>query len=598
MSSVAPRPAHTGLAAKAAGGKLVFGKYRIHGRIGRGGMGEVYLASLMGELGFEKRLVIKTILPEHAAKPKFVEMFAAEAKTAVSLSHGNIVPIYELGKADDTLYIVMGHVDGPSVDRMIAAYRKRGDPPPVGLALLLVREVLSGLAYAHTAGVRRPAVVHRDISPRNVLVDRSGQVRIVDFGIAVPANVESVVRGGSTGYMAPEQARAELADPRADVFSAACLLYELLTLDKAFPKKGVWVAPNMDALPAELSGVLREALSLDPLDRPADAGAFVEALGPALAKFAVTLTDTALAAHLRELFPDGWEQAEEKADPDQLTPVTNVEPKTYATRLTEITGGNTPIKRAAAAATPAPKPEPAPARARWKPALALLALGGVTAALITTLPRSDDPEEGSAPPRTGQRQVTAAEGPEADGKADGGAPTKDDSIAAASAGAIAGGDDAETTAPPEAKAAWLTLDLQPADARITVGGVPLTGTAPYRIPVPEQGEASVRVHRPGYEPQTFAVAAGDADARRTIRLQRERPKAKGFLQVFSTSVSWAEVTVDGKRRGTTPTRKLELPEGAHRVVVRCVPDVCPTPRVLLEKTVTLKAGETTRVTER
>ncbi|MBL4689522.1 MAG: serine/threonine protein kinase, partial [Nannocystaceae bacterium] len=386
MSSVAPRQAHAGLAAKAAGGKLVFGKYKVHRRIGRGGMGEVYLASLVGEFGFEKRLVIKTILPEHAAKPKFVEMFAAEAKTAVSLSHGNIVPIYELGKADDTLYIVMGHVDGPSVDRMIEAYRKRGKPPEVGLALLLAREVLSGLAYAHTPGVSRPAVVHRDISPRNVLVDRNGQVRIVDFGIAVHANAESVVRGGSTGYMAPEQARAELADPRADVFSAACLLYELLTLDKAFPKKGVWIAPDTDNLPEEFADVLRSALSLDPMERPENAGAFVNALAPALARFAMPLTDTALAAHLATLFPNGWEDDEGELDSRKLTPVTNVEAKTYATRLTEITGDTPPI-----ASPVTPRSEQAAAadshkQRRIGPWLALVALAVVTIALIRTLP--------------------------------------------------------------------------------------------------------------------------------------------------------------------------------------------------------------------
>ena len=105
---------------------LQFGKYRLSRLLARGGMGEVYLARLVGELGFEKRLVIKTILPEHASKPRFIELFAAEAKTAVALSHGNIVPTYELGRSDDTFYIVMGYVDGPSVAQMLAACRHAG----------------------------------------------------------------------------------------------------------------------------------------------------------------------------------------------------------------------------------------------------------------------------------------------------------------------------------------------------------------------------------------------------------------------------------------------------------------------------------------
>lgn len=590
MSSVAPRPAHAGLASHAGSkGKLVFGKYKVHKRIGRGGMGEVYLASLVGELGFEKRLVIKTILPELAAKPKFVEMFAAEAKTAVSLSHGNIVPIYELGKADETLYIVMGHVDGPSVERMLAAYRKRGRPPDLGLALLLVREVLTGLAYAHTSQIERPAVVHRDISPRNVLVDRSGQVRIVDFGIAVPANVESAVRGGSTGYMAPEQARAELADPRADVFSTACMLYELLTLNKAFPKKDVWAAPDMSTLPEQLAGVLPRALSLEPLRRPADAGAFVTALGPALAKYAATLTDTALAAHLRRLFPNGWEQEDSEPDPDQLTPVTNVEPKTYATRLTEITGGQAIIPRPPTTDDDKPSP-PAPARRRaLRSAVALLLLGGATAGLIATLPNADEATEAVNRQRPPSRPQTAV-------RSAASAPGEDDTTPTDSGDEPSRQDAPQSVPPQEPAALWLTLDIEPPDASVTVGGVPLRGASPYRLPVPEQGEAQVRVHKTGFVAQTFALQAGQAEQRRTIALRREQPKAKGFLQVVSTSVPWAEVTVDGKSRGNTPTSRLELSEGPHRVLVKCVPKVCTPSRVLLEKTVTVKPGETTKVT--
>ena len=101
---------------------LRFGKYQLERLLARGGMGEVYQARLVGELGFEKQLVIKTILPELANKPRFIELFAAEAKTAVALSHGNIVPIYELGRSDDTFYIVMGYVDGPSAAQLLSVY--------------------------------------------------------------------------------------------------------------------------------------------------------------------------------------------------------------------------------------------------------------------------------------------------------------------------------------------------------------------------------------------------------------------------------------------------------------------------------------------
>ena len=239
-----------------------FGKYRLTRRLARGGMGEVYLARLVGELGFERQLVIKTILPELAEKPRFIEMFAAEAKTAVALSHGNIVPAYELGRAADTFYIAMGYVDGPSVAQLLEVAQLKHLDPDIPAGLHVMRGVLAGLSYAHREEPGRQAVVHRDITPRNVLIDRSGQVRIVDFGIAAPARRQVGVRAGSIGYMSPEQARGDAADPRADVFSAGCLLYELCTHQRAFPKEGVWSLPAFDDVPEEVRGPLERALAI------------------------------------------------------------------------------------------------------------------------------------------------------------------------------------------------------------------------------------------------------------------------------------------------------------------------------------------------
>jgi len=552
-------------------------------------MGEVYLASLVGELGFEKRLVIKTILPEHSAKPKFVEMFATEARTAVSLTHGNVVPIYELGRADDTLYIVMGFVDGPSLARMLAAYRGRSEPAPVGLVLHITRQVLTGLAYAHTEEAGRPAVVHRDISPSNVLVDRSGQVRILDFGIAVHAHVASGVHGGSAGYMAPEQARAELADPSADVFSTACMVYELITLERAFPKGGVWTAPDMSALPTELAEVLSAALSLDAKDRPADAIAFLNALGPALVKHAGAITDTKLAAHLRELFPDGWHRKEDSGV-EPLTPVTNVEPKTYATRLTGVDAAPAVVP-----ASPAVLATPVAVEPRRRGlGLALLAgLGLLTAGFVVLLPSG--PTDVAPPVPAAARVVTATA---ATSTTPPPAPEAVPPLAAAPTPHAAGDQPGRPAPPPETPAVWLTLNTTPTDAHVTLDGVQLTGSSPYRIPIPAHGEAPVRVHKLGYVDQLLSVQAGQPAGTQTIGLRREPPKGKGKLRVLSTAVSWAEVSVNGKRRGTTPMRPLELPAGTHRLVVRCVPDVCPSPRTLLDKTITIRAGETTQVNAR
>jgi serine/threonine protein kinase len=500
---------------------VAFGKYRLHHRIARGGMGEVYRASLVGELGFEKPLVIKTILPELAAQPRFIEMFVAEAKTAVALSHGNIVPIYELGRAEDTFYIVMGYVDGPSVAELLAAHRRRGHPPPLAVALSIVRSVLSGLAYAHTAEPGRHAVVHRDITPRNVMVDRSGQVRIVDFGIASPASATVAVRAGSTGYVAPEQARAEAVDPRADVFSTACLLYELLTLERAFPNEGVWIAPDITCLPEATRTAIARALALDPRERPADASAFLSALVPALALIAAAVTGVWLwssgSSSPRDLRAAGTEDA--RARTHDAPPLAPIDPT--ATRASE------PLRSSEAEASSETDPLPS--------------------AGSTTLD-SSEPE----------------------------------------------GTTSESMPP-----AALVLHVEPEGASVRIGTQRFEGSSPFVLPLPTHGVLEALVEHPGHQPQTVELRAGEP-GERTLVLRPiatpVAPQGRGSLQVLAPSVSWAEVTVDGRRFGVTPTRKLELSAGAHRVVVRCVPDVCPEARILLRRTVEIEPGETLRLT--
>lgn len=548
---------------------LSFGKYRLTRLIARGGMGEVYLARLVGELGFEKRLVIKTILPHLAANPRFLELFAAEAKTAVALSHGNIVPIYELGRAGDTLYIVMGHVDGPSLSAMLDECRRRELAPEIGAGLHIIRAVLGGLAYAHTAEPGRPAVVHRDITPRNVLVDRSGQVRIVDFGIAAPAHTEIETRGGSTGYASPEQIRGDTVDPRADVFSSACLLYEMLTLERAFPKEGVWSPPDTSSLPSEVRGPLTDALALDPAARPADAGAFLVRLGPAFAKHGATWSDPQLAALLRSLFPDGWDGRSEPAVAGSAVRGSDKRPvtQTFATRLTVITKAQ-PVTKSTAG--------DAPARNRWLPALAIGAVLGVGVwALTRAPPQPERPrtEPDDAAPTLARTEPTGDRSPR-------------DPVPKPPAPEVVT-PPAELDPAPVPTPTIVALAVTPADAIITVDGAKVADRSKIEIPV---AGATVVVRRTGFVTRTIEVDATHALPER-VDLVAVKPAADGFLQVLASSVEWAEVTVDGRRVAETPTRKLSLPEGNHRVVVTCTA-ACPSKQVLLSRTVKVRAGET------
>lgn len=521
---------------------LQFGKYRLHRLLARGGMGEVYLARLVGELGFEKELVVKTILPEYAAKARFIELFAAEAKTAVALSHGNIVPIYELGRAGDTFYIVMGYVDGPSVADLLEAWRRRDErPPSIAIALHIVRGVLTGLAYAHRNEPGRPAVVHRDISPRNVLIDRSGQVRIVDFGIAAPAHAHVDLRAGSTGYMAPEQARGEAADPRADVFSTACLAYVLLTGARAFPTEGVWATPDLARVPEDLREPLAAALSFDPGVRPADAAEFLRSLRPAIAKYTATFGDHELAVHLAELFPRGWDLETEPAAAGH-TKLGEGKNQTFATRLTAIT--NVPVRSSMSASE------------RW--------LVGDESQVDASVPAQ------RLPSRWQRSALTTT-------------------LGAVAIGAFAFGLGrfvADTTPPPVLArfGPVLLASLRPPE----VGSLPPPSTM-HAIPT-TPAKASE-----GEDETTSSVAAPVASTRKR---DDEAVKASGFLQVVAPSVAWAEVKIDGRALGHTPTRALKLSPGRHRVEVRCIPDACPTPTPMLHKTVTIVPGETLTVEAR
>lgn len=521
---------------------LSFGKYRLTRLLARGGMGEVYLARLVGELGFEKRLVIKTILPHLAAKPRFVEMFAAEAKTAVALSHGNIVPIYELGRAGDIFYIVMGHVDGPSVSTILDAYRAGERVPELGIALHIVRGVLTGLAYAHTPEPGRHAVVHRDITPRNVLVDRSGQVRIVDFGIAAPVDAEVDMRGGSTGYASPEQIRGDTVDPRADVFSTACLLYELVTLERAFPKDGVWMQPDLDGVPDELKKPLADAMSIDPAGRPADAHELLERLAPAFARHAGMVGDSQLAAHLRALFPEGWDSHSQPA----VAGVAGKQGKrpethTFATRLTLVTQ-SLPIDRAAA---PAAAQGSAPKR--WWLLGLVGALAVAAGAWALGGDRRRDVEPAVAKSERAQAPAPAAPEPATPVVAE---PAKPEPV------------EPEPTAKPE--------PVEP---------------EPAATPEPAQPEAKPEPPQPEAKPEA------KPEATPAVAASKPAKKKNGFLKVTASRVEWAEVRVDGKKKGHTPAASIALPEGTHTVVVTCT-DACTTKEVLLSRKVTIEAGKT------
>lgn len=287
-----------------------FGRYRLLERLGQGGMAEVFKAKSYGVEGFEKVLVIKRILPELARSPEFVDMFIHEAKLAVRLSHANIVQVFDLGKAPgdatapgDAYYMAMEYVHGLDLASVLSRSRRHQAVLPQQMGVYVASEVAKGLDHAHRRRdeqMRPLGIVHRDVSPQNVLLSFEGEVKVTDFGIAKargvldrPGHEETHARAiqGKFGYMSPEQARGEAVDARSDLFSLGTLLYECVAGVNPFSAPTTFETlrrvqaceyPPIELLrpevPAPLVQILKKAMSKEPSGRYADASGMYEAL--------------------------------------------------------------------------------------------------------------------------------------------------------------------------------------------------------------------------------------------------------------------------------------------------------------------------------
>jgi serine/threonine protein kinase len=219
-----------------------FGKYLLVERLGRGGMAEVWKAKILGPAGFQRTVVVKRILPHLAEDPHFVQMFVSEARLSARLSHANIVHVYELGDVDGEYFICMEYVRGRDLVSVMRAHLMRSVPPP-GLGAFVVREVCRALAYAHalTDDDGRPlGLIHRDVSPSNVMLAFDGSVKLLDFGIAKALNEASENKTqtgtlkGKFGYMSPEQVEGKEIDQKTDLFAAGIVMHEVLTGRRLF----------------------------------------------------------------------------------------------------------------------------------------------------------------------------------------------------------------------------------------------------------------------------------------------------------------------------------------------------------------------------
>ncbi len=312
------------------------GDYTLLRKLATGGMGEIWLAERKGISGFSKRVVIKTILECFADEPSLVDMFLQEGRIAAGLNHPNIAQTYDLGQVGRTYYMAMEYVNGRDLRNILLANVRKGQLVPLNLVLRIAAEACEGLYHAHTwctPDGQHAGIIHRDISPQNILVTFEGKVKIIDFGIAKAAQSASRTRSGvlkgKYAYMSPEQVRGKQLDPRSDLFSLGVVLYEMLTARRLFKRDSE--LSTLDAVlesevpspkrfdgtvPKEVEAVLFKALARDPRDRFKDARQMQLALEEVMISCKLPASSAHLAAYMDEIFHDSLQQQQQM---EQLT---------------------------------------------------------------------------------------------------------------------------------------------------------------------------------------------------------------------------------------------------------------------------------------
>jgi serine/threonine-protein kinase len=411
-----------------------FGSYLLFDRIGRGGMADIYLARAQTGLGVARRVVVKQILPALSGDAHFARMLIDEAKLVAGLRHANIVQVLDLGREDDRLFIAMEYVEGFDLNQLLRTLSQRRIALPAQFALFVVREMLAALDFAHRAtdGAGRPlGIVHRDVSPSNVLVSFEGEVKLCDFGIAKALGTPEATPSdelsselsssetssgerssiaGKAAYMSPEHARGEELDGRADVFAAGIVLWELCAGRRLYrgtetqmlelAREGAVPPLPERGLPlqGELQKILDRALAFDPAERWATAAEMLRAIDDYAVRAKLFASQLRFASFLSEHFEADVvqlrrdrERAAEALDRGpavELRPVPASDPPAPVVEPTPPAPVVEAVPSAPKAPTPAAEPAPRPpTRAAvpwWAWAIGLVALTLVLAAFVLT----------------------------------------------------------------------------------------------------------------------------------------------------------------------------------------------------------------------
>jgi serine/threonine protein kinase len=311
-------------------------RYVVLEHLSEGGMGAIYVGKKLGAGGFEMEVVLKQLLPEFTQQEEFIDLFLREAKLSATLDHANIVHTIDLVTAGSEYFIVMEYLPGGDLRTLLKKIKKRGKRLSPGAAIYIARELLSALSYAHSKrdfDGQPLRLIHRDVSPSNILLSYSGEVKLTDFGIAKAATHTSLFYKvkGKIGYMSPEQAKSDPLDHRSDLYSLAVCMYEILTGERLFVHAGLTtsadeiysqpvpqVSKKVPGVPPELDQLLMKALSISADARFQTAGEFQEALMRCAHRNGLLMSAPELAKELVEKCGpiDGWRNDEGEEDID------------------------------------------------------------------------------------------------------------------------------------------------------------------------------------------------------------------------------------------------------------------------------------------
>ena len=309
-------------------------RYVVLEHLSEGGMGAIYVGKKLGAGGFEMAVVLKQLLPEFTQQEEFIDLFLREAKLSATLDHANIVHTIDLVTAGGEYFIVMEYLPGGDLRTLVKRARRRGKRFSPAAAIYIGREIASALSYAHSKrdfDGRPLKLIHRDVSPSNILVSHSGEVKLTDFGIAKASTHNSLFYKvkGKIGYMSPEQARSEPLDHRSDLYSLAVCMYEALTGERLFVHAGLTTSADeiysqpipvmsrkVPGLTTDMDAIMKKALAINPDDRYQTAGELNEALTRCAHRNGLLMSAPELSAELEDTVGprETWREEDEEDD--------------------------------------------------------------------------------------------------------------------------------------------------------------------------------------------------------------------------------------------------------------------------------------------